>query len=383
MKPKNGVIFSIFMQFFFYAYVYADVAHYDDRETVYEQLAGGLQLTRKHALQSEGTDLGRFLESERLRDIVFRSNISEDDVDLFNGAVEEAAEIFKNCSGKLSADDQLFVASALRKCNELVASYEEDDAFVTRGCCKKIKKALNVGGNALFCKNVDIGGDLSVGGTFGACELSNICPLLIVTGPTGPTGTVNVTGPISLSGPVTIGNCANMTGDLIVGGTLNICSNEVISGMLNVSGAANFASTITVNGEVTFENGVTMSGTLLAGTGVFSGDLSVDGELAVEGTINACQHNICCAVTNSVVYAGTGTTSATGPVLITFPSNYFAAAPVVVLSPLVDYNTGAVISTTPSDFQVIGSESYTNCNTIAWDFSYIAMGEPGSGYCVA
>jgi hypothetical protein len=243
---------------------------------------------------------------------------------------------------------------------------------VTRGGCKKIKKCLEVQEKAVFCKNVTINGDLNVDGIISACNFPNICSLIGMTGPTGPMGSLNA----SFSGPVTIGSCTGLTGNLTVGGDLEVCSDEFVSGTLSADQAGIFLANVTVDGVATFNSDVTINGDLSAVAGTFTNNVTVDGDFGVGGGFIGCGYNMCCAVTNNAIYAGTAL-SGTG---ITFPTGYFATAPAVLAT--INGSGGEctyvlINNVTEAGFHLGTSEP------VSVIVGYVACGAPGTGYCPA
>jgi hypothetical protein len=183
-------------------------------------------------------------------------------------SLSQISKIVQEPPEELTIDDLNLLRSILEEHHD----YLEGSNVVTRGCCKKIKKSLNVRGTAHFCKNVEVEGDLAVEGVLEASA-------------------------IETTGSITIGSCTGLTGSLTIGGNLQVCDNTTVNGILS-AGTGIFSNNITVGnctglignvtagGDLQGCGNATVDGIFTAGTGIFSDNLSV------EGTVNVCLHDL-------------------------------------------------------------------------------------------
>ena len=169
---------------------------------------------------------------------------------------------------------------------------------------------------------MDIGGNVSVGGTlFAAGGITydgdvSVSGNLAVGGNTSIGGTLSVTGAVSLASTLSVGGATNLastvtvvgagtfkdsvsvSGNVNIGGTVTIGGAVSLASTLSVGGAAHFASTVTVAGAAIFEDAVSVSGavniagnTSIGGTLITTGkaefedDVSVSGNTVLGGTL--------------------------------------------------------------------------------------------------
>jgi cytoskeletal protein CcmA (bactofilin family) len=139
-----------------------------------------------------------------------------------NANKEELLDSLEHVTHIIEDSPEVATPESLQQLNRAIGDYldihPDDDDSITKGYCKKIKKSLNVQGNAHFCKNVEVDGNLTVNGTLIASPSS-----LIIN-------------------ELTIGNCTGLTGDVTVGGNLNVCNAVNIGGDLSVEGTLNVCS---------------------------------------------------------------------------------------------------------------------------------------------
>ncbi|GAQ89844.1 hypothetical protein KFL_005680130 [Klebsormidium nitens] len=197
-------------------------------------------------------------------------------------------------------------------------------------------------GSASFGSNVSVTGPLTAAG-----GLTSSNGLSVSAGTATFGSNVSISGPLTASGGITSSN-----GLTVSAGTATFGSNLVASGTITGSngltvagGSVSFASNLTVAGAIVSSNGVTGSsfsttGAISAGTGNFSGDVTVSGNFNVGGRIDYVSTSELLVADKHITLASSSNPTdalASGAGLYIQGSNYAASNSTISLT----WNTGA------------------------------------------
>ncbi|GAQ92649.1 hypothetical protein KFL_010840010, partial [Klebsormidium nitens] len=197
-------------------------------------------------------------------------------------------------------------------------------------------------GSASFGSNVSVTGPLTAAG-----GLASSNGLSITAGTATFGSNIAVSGPLTASGGITSSN-----GLTVAAGTATFGSNLVASGPITgsngltiVGGSVSFASNLTVAGAIVSSNGVTGSsfsttGAISAGTGNFSGDVTVSGNFNVGGRIDYVSTSELLVADKHITLASSSNPTdalASGAGLYIQGSNYAASNSTISFT----WNTGA------------------------------------------
>ncbi len=139
----------------------------------------------------------------------------------------------------------------------------------------------NIGGNANVSGGLDVSGDASIGGA------TDIGDNLTVEGTTTIGGATTINNTLNVTQDTTLGKNVNVGGNLTVGGNTTLNGPTKINSNLTVTGNSTL-NNLTVNGNTNLNGPTVIDSTLeVTGDATFDSDVSIGGDLTVEGELKA------------------------------------------------------------------------------------------------